>query len=450
MDMLSMNENKILLTIDEECMEASIYITPSENEQIKKEEIHKVLEENGVKYGLLPYEIEKVVTEELYCQNVIVAKGKKPIDGSDGFYKFNFNQNFSRKPKINEDGTINYLELSMYEEVEQDKLIASYYKATKGIMGFTIKGKLILPKNGKDIPPIKGKNFYLSEDGIHYYAEVTGTINLTDDNNINIEPIYVHKGNLTVKDGNIHFKKNVHVTGNVESGLSIIAGGDIVIDGVVESSKIISGGDIIIRKGCLGAEKCIIEGKGNLSASFLEAATVHVEKDINCGNIIRGNVTADGKIHVLGKRAAIIAGITYGKSGIIASQIGNSRGIKTVVRAGVTENNQEKYKEFKKRIEKIQNELSIFYENLIETHPYYDKIVLAVNTKEEELLKVKEELRMVLEKAGKASNATVICKHNIYPGTIIDITGEYYSVTEELMEVRFYKHNGKINKGGLE
>lgn len=57
--------------------------------------------------------------------------------------------------------------------------------------------------------------------------------------------------------------------GNVTSGFSVQAAGNIVIDGHCEASQIEAGGDIIIRKGCQGRGLERLSQEKVLWASFL-------------------------------------------------------------------------------------------------------------------------------------------------------------------------------------
>lgn len=74
--------------------------------------------------------------------------------------------------------------------------------------------------------------------------------------------------------GNIDYPGNVTVRGNVKGGFSIIAKGDIVVEGVVEDALIQAGGQIIVKRGIHGMTKGILRAQGNVICKFIENATI--------------------------------------------------------------------------------------------------------------------------------------------------------------------------------
>ena len=57
----------------------------------------------------------------------LVAQGTEPVDGKDGYYDYNFNCNFDKKPLIRPDGTVDYWSVKSIESVVQDQVIAEYH-----------------------------------------------------------------------------------------------------------------------------------------------------------------------------------------------------------------------------------------------------------------------------------------------------------------------------------
>ena len=65
-------------------------------------------------------------------------------------------------------------------------------------------------------------------------------------------------GNVDYAVGSINYVGDVHVHGDVLSGFSIQAMGDITVDGVVEACTIEAGGDLVVAKGIAGSDQAII------------------------------------------------------------------------------------------------------------------------------------------------------------------------------------------------
>ena len=67
----------------------------------------------GVKSGINKEEIEKFTKERNYCTSYTVANATLPEEGRDAVIEYHFNTDLSRKPKMNEDGTVDFHQLNM-------------------------------------------------------------------------------------------------------------------------------------------------------------------------------------------------------------------------------------------------------------------------------------------------------------------------------------------------
>ena len=141
-----------------------------------------------------------------------------------------------------EDGSVDYKNMELFEAVEKDKLIAEYHSATRGVFGYDVTGQLIAPKKGKELPPLHGQGFMVSEDKREYYALVSGIIELEEESrSLNIRNLYTVPGNVDASTGNINFNGDVNIMGNVEPGFTVDAAGSVVVDGHCEGGKIYAG-----------------------------------------------------------------------------------------------------------------------------------------------------------------------------------------------------------------
>lgn len=68
-----------------------------------------------------------------------------------------------------------------------------------------------------------------------------------------IESVYEIKEDVSLKTGNIDFNGTVIIRGDVPTGFSIKASGDILIDGLVEAAHIEAKGSVTIVKGIVGS-----------------------------------------------------------------------------------------------------------------------------------------------------------------------------------------------------
>lgn len=194
-----------------------------------------------------------MLREKQFAKEVVVAKGKEPIDGEDAHFCYYFKKEVNPKPKVLADGTVDYKNMELFEFIKKDTLVAEYFPATAGTFGYDVTGQMISPKHGKELPALRVIGVRVSEDKKKYYADIDGIIEWHEgENKLEIRNLYTVPGNVDAATGNIRFNGDVNIMGNVTSGFSVQAAGNIVIDGHCEASQIEAGGDVIIRKGCQG------------------------------------------------------------------------------------------------------------------------------------------------------------------------------------------------------
>ena len=200
-----------------------------------------------------------------------------------------------------EDGTADYHNLGLVINVKKGDLLAEIIPPTKGIPGKTVTGKIIPAKAGKEVRIRIGKNVIVSEDGYKMFAEIDGQP-IMYDNKLSVLPILEIKGDVGPATGNIDFLGSVIVQGNVKSGFSINANGDLQVNGIVEATEIQAGGDIIINRGIQGQGKGILKAGRDFKVRYIENATVEAgeililpKASMHSCLLAGKNITLDGK-----------------------------------------------------------------------------------------------------------------------------------------------------------
>lgn len=267
--------------VSEDKMQASINFSLASEvlkEELSKmdvEDVLKLLKHKDVKLGILRESIIAMLREKQFDKEVVVAKGKEPVDGEDAHFSYYFKKEVNPKPKVLADGTVDYKNMELFEFIKKDTLVAEYFPATAGTFGYDVTGQMISPKRGKELPALRVIGVRVSEDKKKYYADIDGIIEWHEgENKLEIRNLYTVPGNVDAATGNIRFNGDVNIMGNVTSGFSVQAAGNIVIDGHCEASQIEAGGDVIIRKGCQGKGLGkIIAGK-SIVGQFFESAVL--------------------------------------------------------------------------------------------------------------------------------------------------------------------------------
>lgn len=432
-------------------MEAYLKVpTPPENTNYTIRELQEALDRNNVRYGVISSALTDIISGKLYDQEVLVARGTAPIHGVDGYYEYFFNKRVDNKPLIREDGTVDYWSVNSIEAVDAGKVIAEYHPPVQGTDGMGVRGKVIFAKRGKEQAMLKGKGFDRSEDNRIYTASIDGKIEVMNDR-ITISAIHEISGDADISKGNIDFRGDVVIHGNVESGITIHATGSITIDGTVEACTLSAGKDIILRGGMLGGNKAQVKTKGNIYAKFFENTYIEADGSIQADVLMNCKVECKSKIVLNGKRASILGGEIHAVQGVEAYSIGNDAEVKTYIYVGAGMDLHTRATQLEKQISDIKSEIKKIERGLDQFKVLEkDKTVNYANDpRRMALLRIRirdvatlaeaeAEYHKIEELLIRAKGATVRILDKVYPGVQIVIDDERIKVPNEAANIEFY------------
>ncbi len=333
----------------------AVFYPPFEGaHELSKTEIINDITHAGVRNGIDESVIEEFLSSKNYNKTYIVAKGTKPVEGKAGFVEYKFNTQLKPRPKMNDDGTVDFHTLENVNHVAEGDVVAVLHPEQRGEAGIDVYGRSIRPSSVKHVVFKYGRNLSISEDGLSLISMVSGHVTLENDKVFvsNVMEI-VDVDNST---GDIKYDGNVSIKGNILAGFSIEATGDVVVSGVVEGATVIAGGNIILNRGVQGMNRAVIKAGGNIVTKFIEGASlVEAGGDISTDSILHSKVFANGTITAEGKKGLIIGGEVKSSKMIIAKVIGNTMGTATTVGAGVDPSAKRRLEELKKELETLGN-----------------------------------------------------------------------------------------------
>ena len=315
-------------------MEAYAIISKEGDDNITERYFGYILSDMGIKAGIQNSVIHYMVENELYDTRMIIAKGEPAGITQKGYYDFFFDATTSSKaPTIREDGSLDYAQHHVMAKAGEK--IGIYHPPHTGRFGFTVYAAMISPKIVKEKKIVVGKGVEEVDEVL--YATEDGEIKLTE-SKIMIENQITISGNAKYGMDTTDFVGNVHVMGDVHTGVKIKAGGDIVVEGIVEGATLIAGKDVIIRGGVHGQGGAIIQADGDVVAKFINDAKVTAKGSIKINYAMNAELKAAINITAAGNRSRIIGGRATAGVAVSADVLGNAAEISTVVEV-VTEAN---------------------------------------------------------------------------------------------------------------
>ena len=109
-------------------------------------EIIKDLQYLGVKHGIDNQIIEQILSHREYGEAYKIAVGTQPRDGSDGYIEYKFNTELKPRPKMNDDGTVDFHTLENINHVNKGDVVAVLHKEDRGDDGIDVLGRRVPPR----------------------------------------------------------------------------------------------------------------------------------------------------------------------------------------------------------------------------------------------------------------------------------------------------------------
>lgn len=426
-------------------------------DMLSVDEITKDLQFIGVRYGIKEDVINQFLSKREYGKAYEVCEGKQQRDGTDGYIEYTFNTDLKPRPKMNEDGTVDFHSLENLNHIKAGDVVAILHPEDKGEDGYDVLGRKVLPKKVKRAIFRHGRNLVISEDGLNLVSQVSGHVVLEG------EKVFV-SNNLELVDvdnstGNIDYDGDVTIKGNVLAGFSVKASGNISVSGIVEGATVIAGGDITFNRGIQGMNKANIKAGGNIVSKFIESAeSVYAGGNIEADSILHSKVIAKGIIKASGRNGLIIGGDVKSTSLIEAKVIGNPMGTNTTIGVGVDPAMKKRLDELKKSLgklgdNKIQlNQLLAALRKKQEIEGKLDPEKQEMQTKtmrnvimlEQEINKEKKELEEIRSQLGEEKNASVKIYGTIYVGAKLVFGDQCLFLKEKYDYCQFVKEGADI------
>ncbi|MCR5687674.1 MAG: FapA family protein [Lachnospiraceae bacterium] len=426
-------------------------------------DIKSTLKLQGVTKGVDDAAIEDFLANRRYCTDIVMAKGVMPEPGVDASIEYFFNTNPNLKPKLNEDGSVDFFSLSAISVVSKDQKLAQLTREIPGKPGFNVVGDILPPPEVKKLTLKFGRNIELSPDELSIKSLVNGHASLVEDK-VFVSDVY-EVSDVDTSTGNIEYAGNVCVLGNVKTGFSIRAEGDVEVRGVVENALIEASGNVTIARGMNGMSKGTIMAGGNVVAKFLENANVNAGGYVHSEAILHSNVVCKGEVTVTGKKGFITGGTVRTPATVSAKTIGSTMGADTEIEVGTDpkltlklNNLNADVATLKKRIEQtepvlltitqriksgeqLRPEQTIYFRQLSQQ---YKELKAELDAKTNEVVELMDKIEDT-----KGVESCVKVESYAYPGTKITINDTSITLSKPVQHGRFVKDGADIRVKGL-
>jgi len=442
-------------------LEAVIYVTPAEGEGAKPtvETARKALSKAGVVFGIDERLLQVAISDNIFYEDIVVAKGLPPVDGIDAKIKFFFETSQTVKPKEDEKGNVDYKNINLIQNVKKNQKLAELIPPVPGKEGKSVTGKKILPKIGAMRKLPSGINTELSPNNSNILIASTDGNVYVKGSMVQVDPVFTVNSHVDYSTGNIDYVGSLIIKGDIKAGFTVKSQSEIEILGLVEDATIIAGSNVLIKNGFLGKGNGVIKADGNVMLKYCENQTIEANGDIIVGEyVLNSRLICGGKVEVSGRKGAIVGGYTSAKEGIITRELGNYQEVKTEAVVGIDE-------ELQKKLEEAKLELAKNEENLVNVKKaIYKLIKLKMGqkklTKEQENLLLKlqqlqsvlpaqrqkkaEEIEKIEEEMKKYEGSEISVEATTYRGVRLRISKYKKNINEETKGVKYQIKDAEI------
>lgn len=419
--------------------------------QVLPEKVIGAAQSHGVVVELDVEAINKTLLEG--GTNVRVGYGRAPVPAADGYFEILVDNVKKRSPHLNEQGLADFRDLGEIVTVKPGDPLMRIVEPTAGEPGLTVTGKDIPVKPGKKVAfPAGLEGVMVDPADPHLLVAAISGCPIVTQNAVRVEAIY-HVKNVDLHTGNITYDGGVHVAGDIKSGMTVKATGDIHVEGTMENAILEAGGDVTVKCGVLGSDEdydtsskkilATIKCGGSCTVKFAQNAHIFAGNGIFIHETsIQSELTAAHQIIVGDKdshKGDIIGGVARAAMLVRAHDLGSDENTRTVVIAGNDKNLHERLRECDKKQEIAHSKFAdvLMLLNSAKKNPekftaeamaeaeaarvtLYDEI--AANTADG--LQIKKEIDL-------AKEAQVVVSRKVFAGVEIRIGPKHFEIKQD-------------------
>lgn len=400
-------------------------VSPDADFMIDEKNLIQFLENNKVTYGIKK-DILNLILSGLDTPSypVVIAEGKAAHNGIDG--QINYCSEYS-VDVVREDNW-DFREVMTIPSVKEKEKIATLELSTEGIDGVGVNGVKIRAIPGNPHPMRAGKGVIFNDDDLSFYAAVEGQVSFSK-KKIQVFNTYNVNESLSMKTGNLDFVGSVVIRGNVPTGYTVKADGDIKVYGLVEAATLIAGGSVFVSEGLCGLGTGIIQAEENVHLGYINQGKVFAGDTIFIENsVVHSECTA--KNELICQQGSLVGGNLSAGKLIEAREIGNRLSTKTAVNLGLDKSTKDKKNQLldeKKELKESLTKLKLLGEKLAEsgneTNPKVRVMMLrqknSQNKVAKNILKIDHELADLGDNLGDEKKAELIINNTLYSNVIV-------------------------------
>ncbi len=418
--------------------------------------LEEELSKAGVVQGIMRDVLQKMLDEHMENEPVLVARGRKPIDGKDGYLQLVYGaENQTDQDDVLQ---VNHRDMHFLTNVKAGDVLVNIIPPTKGKNGYNVKGVPLAAKPGRKCVIFPGRHTAFNADRTQIVAAKAGFVILFN-HKISIENILRVK-NIDASVGNLNFDGIVYVDGNVEDGYTVNASMRIEVTGSVGKAILMTDGEVKVGNGILGAR---VKAKQSVRASFVSDSQIEAGRNVVIKEyIINSNVSAGKIIHITDTEGFFHGGNCHAGNYVNIPNVGSNKiGDETMVEVGLDPDTRLHFKNLESDIRQNFYNFRKTKKNLLvlqaarekrgtlppEHENAFVQMAEVVQKLRDDSIKDIAEWRRtvdIIKTEHSKDGGIVFIPGSIYPGAIVKIRRMHHHVSMPVARAVFLSTKGRI------
>lgn len=288
---------KLTVTVAKDKMSAKLQIESAfGGEQPSVDDVKAACREAGVRFGIKRSRVEAILERTFNASpgeifEAKIAFGKLPKHGKNAYFKplIELFSEKLRQPLEKEGGKVDLRDLGEIETVKPGQQIYQKFPLTEGTPGMNVLGEELPPSPGKDMILEATQGTVIDPTNPDVLLAAREGLARVIDSRMEVDNVY-SLPELTPKQGHVKFNGSVVISGDVSPEMKIIATGDVIIGGFVESALVRCQGELTVIGGASGkllepeqAERqynCLLESGNRVNIAFANQIDIRAKRDV--------------------------------------------------------------------------------------------------------------------------------------------------------------------------
>ncbi len=456
----------IKVTIAEDKMSASLSLAPAVGlgKPASEDAVMAALSSAGVREGIIEGRVSgalRALAKGEQIKELTVAEGTPARDGGSDRLELLVGEAAHNRVVIGRDGAADYKNLNRIITVKSGQEVARIIPAEKMPEdGQDVLGNTVTAERGEGAPVELVANLTrrVEADGkVTILADCAGEF-IRQGNRLEVRKTHTVQGDVGVKTGNIKFAGTVQIAGSVTNGYAVMASGAIHVSESVDGALLSADDDIIIQQGVRGQGKAVLRSKKRISAAFMEQATILAIGDVAVKNhCMRCDVKCNSEVQLSGEKGSVVGGTIRSRRGLLATNIGNDRGIRTELSFGQDYLIRDQIEKEEREIAKIKKQTAdLDFQMRQYEHDLDNEGLLNARREKLRLMKIMEKRSLRLfdlhERFEEHHESRIEVRGTLYPGVVFESHGRRHEVTSthKAVRVEFQQKSGRIEINKLQ